>query len=149
MANFKYLIFNHPQNANLKTVLKYQYPNIQLSQGYFNWDEASPSNSNDVTPPYVKYGETRTHQFTWGGNVPVLANFSSTQSWCTVGNLQINGTNSGTGSLDITCSDNSLNQFSNQRTVDVEFVGDISGANQISGAEKLDIMQYGNQYNTM
>lgn len=138
---YKYLIFNHPNTANVKTVLKYAYPQVSLQPGYVNFDDADAGNSYDVT--YPQSGGTFIVDFEYGGPDPAIGDFTSDQSWCTINNLTLTNTQMPkTGELELIISANGGN-LATTRSADVEYVGDISGSLQESGRQKLDIRQSG------
>lgn len=138
---YKYLIFNHPETANVKTVLKYAYPQVSLQPGYLNFDDADGGNGVDVT--YSQGGGTFTVDFEYGGPDPVMADFTSDQSWCTINNLTLVSTQMPkTGTLELVLSSNGgIN--ANARSADIIYIGDISSSLQESGRQKLDVRQNG------
>lgn len=147
---YKYLVFNHPEDANIKTILAYEYPSVSLQPGYLNFDNATSSTTIDVT--YSTASQTVTEDFTWGGPTPVESDFATTQSWLTVGNLVIDQA-AGTGSIDVTVTWNGSPNTSN-RYGEVQYGGDTSSPNQITystnpahDASTLDIKQNGNTVN--
>lgn len=140
---YKYLIFNHPNTANVKTVLKYAYPQVSLQPGYVNFDDADAFNTSDVT--YGNNGGTYTVDFEYGGPDPVIGDFTSDQSWCTINNLTlVNTVMPKTGTLELIIGANG-GPFASTRSADVEYVGDISSSLQESGRQKLDVRQTGAQ----
>jgi len=144
--DYRYLILNHPQDANLKTVLKYQYPSQTLNQGFLNFDDAT---SGAVDIIHSMGGETTTNTFMFGGQTPDINDFTSSQTWCTISNLVIISTNPGVGSIDITTANNngSPQNPTFQRDADVTYTGDTSASGQNTGENKLDVRQSG--YNTV
>tara|TARA_B100001287_G_C22564764_1_gene473259 strand:- start:176 stop:646 length:471 start_codon:yes stop_codon:yes gene_type:complete len=140
--NYKYLVLNHPQDANLKTVLAYQYPGVTLQSGYLNFDDAT-SSSVDII--HGQSGETTTNTFLFGDVVPTINEFNSNQAWCVISNLQIVSTNPGVGSIDITTANNtgSPQNPTFNRDADVTYTGDISASGQNTGENKLDVRQSG------
>ena len=138
---YKYLIFNHPETANVKTVLKYAYPQVSLQPGYVNFDDADSGSSYDVT--YGQSGGTFTVDFEYGGPDPVIGDFTSDQSWCTINNLTlVNNVSPKSGTLELIIGSNS-GPFASTRSADVEYTGDISSSLQDSGRQKLDVRQQG------
>ena len=138
---YKYLIFNHPETANVKTVLKYAYPQVSLQPGYVNFDDADGGNGVDVT--YSQGGGTFTVDFEYGGPDPVIGDFTSDQAWCTINNLTlVNNVSPKSGTLELILSANGGN-LASARSADVEYTGDISSSLQESGRQKLDVRQNG------
>ena len=142
--NYKYLVFNHPEDANIKTILAYEYPSISLQPGYLNFTNATSSGTIDVT--YSTASQTVTENFDWGGPTPTESDFATTQPWLTVSNLSIDQSN-GTGSIDVTVTYNGTPGTSN-RYGEVQYGGDTSSSNQITysthDASTLDVKQNGN-----
>lgn len=87
----KYLVINHEQTANVKTIIAYDTPVIPLGASYFNFTDADGDpNTADVDVVHTPVIGTNnfTHQvqvnFAWGGQVPVGSDFalgSNQSSW--------------------------------------------------------------------
>lgn len=138
---YKYLIFNHPETANVKTVLKYAYPQVSLQPGYLNFDDADAGDGVDVT--YNQAGGTFTVDFEYGGPDPVIGDFTSDQAWCIINNLTlVNNVMPKSGTLELIINANS-GFLASTRAADVEYTGDISSSSQESGRQKLDVRQTG------
>ena len=79
----KYLVVNHEQTANVKTIIAYDTPTVPLGASFLNFDDASgDANTADVYVVSNPVSGTNnfTHQvqvdFAWGGSTPVGTDFS-------------------------------------------------------------------------
>ena len=87
----KYLVINHEQTANVKTIIAYDTPAVPLGASFLNFDLADGDpNSADVDVPHTPVTGTNnfTHEvqanFAWGGQTPVGSDFSlgyNNDSW--------------------------------------------------------------------
>lgn len=81
----KYLVINHEQTANVKTIIAYDTPAVPLGASFLNFDDADGDPSTvDVDVDHTPIGSTGpgnfTHQeqvsFAWGGQTPVGTDFA-------------------------------------------------------------------------
>ncbi len=79
----KYLVINHEETANLKTVIAYDVPPAPLGVGYLNFDDADgDANTSDISVVATPVSGTNNyvHQvgvsFEWGGVEPQAGNFA-------------------------------------------------------------------------
>jgi len=86
----KYLVINHEQTANVKTIIAYDTPAVPLGASFLNFTLADgDANTADVDVPHTPVVGTNnfTHQveahFDWGGSTPVGTDFSLgvNQTW--------------------------------------------------------------------
>ena len=107
----KYLVINHEQTANLKTVIAYDVPPAPLGVGYLNFDDADGSASTadiSVASTPVSGTNNYTHQvgvsFEWGGVVPQPADFALSGTPGNPAKLKKTGYPADTGDVVVTTS---------------------------------------------
>ena len=75
----KYLVINHPYDANIKTVLAYDTPPVPVGAGFLNFDD-SDGNNNTADINVSVSAQTVSVPFTYGGdpnfNPPVIGQFT-------------------------------------------------------------------------
>lgn len=79
----KYLVVNHEQTANVKTIIAYDTPAVPLGASFLNFDDADgDANTADISVASTPVSGTNnfTHEvqvdFAWGGATPVGTDFS-------------------------------------------------------------------------
>ena len=107
----KYLVINHEQTANLKTVIAYDVPPAPLGVGYLNFDDADGNaNTADISVASTPVSGTNnyTHQvgvsFEWGGVVPQPADFALSGTPGNPAKLKKTGYPADTGDVVVTTS---------------------------------------------
>ena len=167
----KYLVINHEETANLKTVIAYDVPPAPLGVGYLNFDDADGSASTpDIVVGHtpVPGANNYTHQvgvsFEWGGVVPQPGDFALVGMTDAPARLKKTGYPADTGDVVVTTS-GSAGTTGNTGSVTLLFAenpdfaqtqnlvysGNISHPNQnttgTQGYNILDITQNGQQLN--
>ena len=140
---YKYLVLNHADTPNVKTILKYQYPDAPATAGYVHF------NTNGYTDPLSAglYGQSWFPvSFEFAGTTPIQSQFTISDSWITIGNFSTD-TTTNTGSMSVSVGNNS-DPSSTPRTGTITFSGDNSGATSATNNNVLTINQTGNVTNT-
>lgn len=153
----KYLVINHPETADIKTVLAYDAPPSAPGAGYLNFNMADGTTGVDETLGYTS--GTVTLAFTYGGYANFIAPtigdfedgngnpFGSTQGYISNVSIQNNimfGANSGSADIVFDIQENT----STPRSFNCVYTGDISHPSQSTGENILNVTQNGQQITT-
>ena len=143
---YKYLVLNHADTPNVKTILEYQYPDAPATAGYVHFTGSDPQtyssgSQNGMLIP-----------FEYGGTAPILSQFiaatSASPTWITIISVSTDPTTTPMrGSINIDINANSGNT-STARTGTITFSGDNSGATSATNNYVLTISQNGNMTNS-
>ena len=145
----KYLVINHEETANLKTVIAYDVPPAPLGVGYLNFDDADGSAS---TPDIVVGHTPVPADFALTGTSGNPAKLKKTGFPADTGDVVVStsgaaGTTGNTGSVTLLFAENP--DFA--QTQNLVYSGNISHPNQnttgTQGYNILDITQNGQQLN--
>jgi len=137
---YKYLVLNHADTSNVKTILKYQYPDVPATPGYVHFTSTDPLTPSSGGAGYVV-------NFDYAGTAPIQSQFTISQSWITIQSFSTDPS-SNTGTMGISVASNSGN-MSTARTGTITFSGDNSGATSgVTDNNVLTITQSGNMVNT-
>lgn len=137
---YKYLVLNHADTPNVKTILKYQYPDAPATAGYVHFTGNDPLSATSAGQSFFPV------PFDFAGTTPIESQFTiSDNSWITIGNFSTD-TTTNTGSMSVSVLQNSGNT-STARTGTITFSGDNSGATSATNNNVLTINQNGNMTN--
>lgn len=146
----KYLVINHPEDANIKTILAYDVPPVALGNGYLNFND-SDGNNNTVDINVTLSAQTVSVPFTYGGDsnapAPVIGNFAvgtNNPAWVSNETVTLNSGN-GTGTLQFDITNNQTGS-SGGRTLHITYSGDTTHSNQTSGYYRVSVLQAGGTY---
>ena len=137
--NYKYLVLNHADTPNVKTILKYQYPDVPATPGYVHFTSTDPLTPGSGGAGYIA-------NFDYAGTTPIQSQFTISQSWITIASFSTDSSNN-TGTMGISVAANSGN-MSTSRSGTITFSGDNSGATSGTNNNDLTIQQSGNMVNT-
>ena len=108
----KYLVINHPYDADIKTVLAYDTPPVPVGAGFLNFDDSDGNTTgmNTADINITLQAQMVSVPFTYGGaanfNPPVLSDFtvgSNNPSYVSNEAISLNsGTGTGTLTFDVT-----------------------------------------------
>ena len=135
---YKYLVLNHADTPNVKTILKYQYPDAPATAGYVHFTSTDPLTATSSGAGFVV-------DFDYAGTTPIESQFTISDSWITIATFSIDTANN-EGTMGVSVSANSGNT-STARTGTITFSGDISGATSATNNNVLTINQNGNMTN--
>ena len=135
---YKYLVLNHADTPNVKTILKYQYPDAPATAGYVHFTSTDPLTATSSGTGFVV-------DFDYAGTTPIESQFTISDSWITIATFSIDTANN-EGTMGVSVSANSGNT-STARTGTITFSGDISGATSATNNNVLTINQNGNMTN--
>tara|TARA_B100000767_G_scaffold271215_1_gene296378 strand:- start:84 stop:554 length:471 start_codon:yes stop_codon:yes gene_type:complete len=144
----RYLVINHPQDADVKTILAYDTPTVVAPTGFLNFDDSDDNASSvDVTLPGTG-AQTVTLDFTYGGSSnyppqPVIGDFTFTPTTGVSAEQVTLNSGAGTGTLQYTMGSNNAGN-STERETDITFTADISNANQLTNRHIITVKQPGN-----
>ena len=136
---YKYLVLNHADTPNVKTILKYQYPDAPATAGYVHFTSTDPLTATSSGAGYVV-------NFEYAGTTPIESQFTISDSWITIATFSIDTANN-EGTMGVSVSPNSGNT-STARTGTITFSGDNSGATSATNNNVLTINQNGNTVNS-
>jgi hypothetical protein len=153
----KYLVINHPETADIKTVLAYDAPPSAPGAGYLNFNLADGGTGVDLNLGYNS--STVSLAFTYGGYANFIAPtitdfedgngnaFGSTQGYISNVSIQNNTmNNANSGSADIVFDIQS--NTSTPRSFNCVYTGDISHPSQSAGENIMNVTQNGQQLTT-
>ena len=153
----KYLVINHPETADIKTVLAYDAPPSAPGAGYLNFNLADGGTGVDLNLGYNN--QSISLAFTYGGYANFIAPtigdfedgngspFGSTQGYISNISIQNNtmfNANSGTADIvfDIQANTNTPRSFN------CVYTGDIGHPSQSAGENIMNVTQNGQQITT-
>lgn len=136
---YKYLVLNHADTHNVKTILKYQYPDVPATPGYVHFTSTDPLTATSSGAGYVV-------NFDYAGTTPIESQFTISDSWITIATFSTDTANN-TGTMGVSVAANSGNT-STTRSGTITFSGDISGATSGTNNNELTITQSGNMAQT-
>ena len=136
---YKYLVLNHADKPNVKTILKYQYPDAPATAGYVHFTSTDPLTATSSGAGFVV-------DFDYAGTTPIESQFTISDSWITIATFSIDTANN-EGTMGVSVSANSGNT-STARTGTITFSGDNSGATSATNNYVLTISQNGNMTNS-
>lgn len=147
----KYLVINHPETADIKTVLAYDAPPSAPGAGYLNFNLADGGLGDDLVLGYNS--QIVSLAFTYGGYAnfiaPTIGDFEDgngspfgSQSYISNISIQNNtmfNANSGTADIVFTIQANT----GNARSFNCVYTGDISHPSQSAGENIMNVTQSG------
>ena len=166
----KYLVINHEQTANVKTIIAYDTPPVPLGASFLNFDLADGDpNTPDVDVPHTpvtgtnNFAHEEVVNFAWGGQQPVGSDFDlgyNHSSWvrfkktgypADTGDVVVNITetspNVGTGSVTLLFAEN--DGFPRSGDLTFRDISLLTHPNQINTGSQpaniLDISQNGQE----
>lgn len=146
----KYLVINHPEEANIKTVLAYDIPPAPAGDGFLNFVDSDGDNTSAdinvtlasqlVSVPFNYGGDSNAadpviNQFTVGSNNPTYVSNEA---------ITLNGSN-GTGVLTFNVTNNQSGS-STGRSIHIDYNGQVSHSNQIAGHWRVTVLQAGGTF---
>ena len=147
----KFLVINHPEDANIKTILEYTAPPVAAGDGFLNFDDSDGDNTiMDIGPiPYA--AQLVMVPFTYGGDSnavdPVISQFSvgsNNPSYVTNETIALNS-GAGTGMLSFNVGDNQGGSSSG-RAIHIDYNGQVGHPSQIAGHWRVTVVQAGGTY---
>lgn len=146
----KYLVINHPYDANIKTVLAYDTPPVPVGAGFLNFDD-SDGNNNTADINVSVSAQTVSVPFTYGGdpnfNPPVIGQFtvgSNNPGYVSNEAISLNsGAGTGVLTFDVT---NNQSGSSTGRAIHITYSGDTTASGQTAGHYRVTVLQAGGQY---
>ena len=149
----KYLVINHPYDADIKTVMAYDTPPVPVGAGFLNFDDSdgNTTGANTADINITVQAQTVSVPFTYGGaanfNPPVIGQFavgSNNPGYVTNEAISLNSS-AGTGTLtfDVT---NNQSGTSTGRSIHITYTGDTTGVGQIPGHYRVTVLQAGGTY---
>ena len=136
---YKYLVLNHADTPNVKTILEYQYPDAPATAGYVHFTSTDPLTATSSGAGFVV-------DFDYAGTTPIESQFTISDSWITIATFSIDTANN-EGTMGVSVSANSGNTSSARRGT-ITFSGDISCATSATNNNVLNINQNGNMTNS-
>lgn len=149
----KYLVINHPYDANIKTVLAYDTPPVPVGAGWLNFDDSDGNTTGANTPDIniTLQAQPVSVPFTYGGdpnfNPPVIGQFtvgSNNPAWVSNEAISLNSS-AGTGVLTFDVTNNSSGSSSG-RILHITYTGDTTGSGQTPGYFRVSVLQAGGTF---
>ena len=145
----KYLVINHPEDANVKTILAYDTPPAPVGAGFLNFDDSDGNNvTADINVGYA--AQTVSVPFTYGGAAnftpPVIGDFAVGAGAGYSSNYAIS-LNSGAGTGVFTFDvGNNQGGSSGGRAIHITYNGDTTGSGQTAGYNVVTVSQAGGTF---
>ena len=146
----KYLVINHPYDADIKTVMAYDTPPVPVGAGWLNFND-SDGNNNTADINITVQAQTVSVPFTYGGaanfNPPVIGQFavgSNNPGYVTNEAISLNSS-AGTGTLTFDVTNNQSGSSSG-RSIHITYSGDTTGTGQTAGFYRVTVLQAGGTY---